>query len=261
MQHCDALEQSILQSKTQNEQLLQVVLKETREGKKKIKQYEFAKPDVKVAAEPVSNYKPVKTIPLHGSTEDEHPRKVLAAFIVSICYEDDHFGKTKFQKTLHLVEYHCKVDYETCYRQKAAGPLDIFIYRFIKEAAEKDWLRVHHKNSFEYFELGTNLHAILSDFRTCFSGLAGELKFLLRLLKDQTTTQSELISTIYAVWNNFLIKGAAFTDEQLIAGVYEWSPEKEKFTELEILAKKKWMIKQGLVPVGCGKEITKQEAM
>lgn len=239
----DKMEETIAQSLQQAEVLKQSILKQAFEGK-------LTPPAIAVAK---------KSIPLPPPViEDPYARKVFAAYIISKCYDGRHFGKVVFQKTLHLAEYHCQCDYETAYLQKAAGPLDEFINRFIEEAAEKGWFTTHLKNRQIRFEPGPNMAKMILDYYQIFVKHDAGVQQILQLVKNETLDGSELYSTVYAVWNNCLINGIAPTKERIMKGVYDWSDRKGKFSELQIWDAKALLERRGLVPMGLGKIISNE---
>ncbi len=235
----DKIEETISQSLQQAEALKQSILKQAFEGK--------LTSIAKAAARQIPLPRPV--------IEDPYVRKVFAAYIISRCYNGKHFGKVVFQKILHLAEYHCQCDYEMMYLQKAAGPLDEFINRFIEEAEEKGWFTTQLKNKQVRFEPGANLPQLLLDYQEIFVTENYALQQVLELTKNETLDGAELYSTVYAVWNNCLINNLAPTKERIVKGVYDWSDRKEKFSEVQIWDAKGVLEKKGLVPVGFGKEI------
>ena len=65
----------------------------------------------------------------------------------------------------------------------------------------------------------------------------------------------EIVSTLYAVWNNRIIKGELITDELLLNDFYAWSAHKSDFSRDLVLRGLDYMRNVGLVPTGWGKYI------
>ena len=80
--------------------------------------------------------------------------------------------------------------------------------------------------------------------------------FVIQHLQDKTTHEAELIATLYAVWNNRLIKKQPVNVKHLVEDFFNWSSKKkEEFQEDEVTATYKWMKKIGLVSEGFGRAI------
>lgn len=185
-------------------------------------------------------------------------RKVLAGHIINMCYQDNYFGLTKFQKTLHVCEHHAQVEYHTNYEQEVAGPYDrAFTLAFKKEMVEEDWFQQEMKVSLNRFVPGSNAGKLEKDFPRYFRNKGKEIRFVLQLFLGKTLEESELIATLYAVWNNRIIRKEPTDISQLVGDVYKWSERKAIYSREEITAMHSWMMEKGLVPTGFGKEIVK----
>ncbi len=236
---CDKIGATIAESLLQAEALRQSILKKAFEGK-------------------LVTQKRAKIVPFFPVIEeDNHLRKVFAAYIISRCYNDRHFGRVVFQKMLHLAEYHCQLDYETYYLKQAAGPLDKFIYRLIKEAEEKDWFTVRERGKQYRFEPGTRLPGLLQDYAAHFAPYNDCLEQVFRFLKGRNMDEAELFSTVYAVWNNCIIQGVAPDKPRMVREVHAWSDRKEKYNEAQIWDAKGLLERAGLAPHGTGRPIEK----
>jgi hypothetical protein len=227
----DKMEESITQSLQQAEALKQSILKKAFEGKLLNEKQEFA-----------------KIIPIQ--------RKVLASWIIHLNYDHKYFGLTKFQKTLYLCEQYAQVEYETKYEQERAGPYDReFTLAFRKEITESDIFQEETKVSLTHFIPGLHSAIYSKDYPKYFRNKGNKIKFVLQLLKDKTLNEAELIATIYAVWNNMIILKKAYDISAIIEGVYDWSPEKTKYSKEDISSTLEWMKEKNFVPVGFGKII------
>ena len=69
---------------------------------------------------------------------------------------------------------------------------------------------------------------------------------------------AEILSTLYAVWNNRIIKKEQVTDNLLIADFYAWSEHKADFEEARVRKALNYMRKENIVPTGWGKYIDKR---
>lgn len=238
---CDKIEETIVDSLQQAEALRQSILKKAFEGK-------LVKAEVQDEAKVVSI----------NAMRDVWERKVLAGKIIFACHKERSFGTTKFQKLLYLCEQHSQLEFDTHYVKQTAGPLDAdFIYPFIREAEKNEWFTQDTNIAPHHFEPLNGLGKLTSDYPKFFKPVSDKINFVIGLLKDKNTDDSELVATIYAIWNNYIIQQQVLEAEILINEVYDWSKSKAKFTKPAILAMWKWMKEVGLVPVGFGKLIKK----
>lgn len=234
----DKMEENITQSLLQVEVLRQSILKKAFEGK-------LITPETGITSLP----KQAKVIPIE--------RKVLAGKIIHLFNDDRNFGLTKFQKTFFLVEHHIRAAYEADYLRDAAGPYDKeFTLAFRKEMEQEGWFTEEMKYRKTRFVVGDNVGSLIKEYPIFFREKGKDITFVLQLLKDKTTHESELIATLYAVWNNRLMKKMSIKENDLMSDFFNWSPKKkEEFQEEEISATYKWMKEVKLVPTGFGKEI------
>ncbi|MDM1377262.1 hypothetical protein HX023_17485 [Myroides marinus] len=76
----------------------------------------------------------------------------------------------------------------------------------------------------------------------------------MHIFKDSNYKQPEVVSTLYAVWNNRIIQKEMITDVLLKQDFLAWDEQKEKY--VDILDKALvWMRSNKIVPTGWGKVI------
>ena len=122
---------------------------------------------------------------------------------------------------------------------------------------EQKWFHEEQKRNIIYFEPGENVGTLVKDYGVHFRKYSNAVTFVLKLMQDKTTDESELIATIYAVWNNCLIQKKELDETNLIKEVYEWSASKSRFTKKDIANTWYWMKEKKLIPHGWGKLIEK----
>ena len=233
----DKMEETISQSLQQAEALRQSILKKAFEGKL-------------VATDTIETIKQTaKVIPLE--------RKVLAGKIIHLLHDDKYFGLTKFQKILYLVENFAEVPFETNFIQERAGPYDKeFTIAFRKEMQEKDWLQEEQKGNITKFIPGDSIGSLIKNYAVYFREKGKQIVFVIQQLKDKSTHDAELIATLYAVWNNRLIRKKSVKIELLVEDFFNWSAKKkEEFQPEEVVSTYKWMKKIKFIPSGFGKAI------
>lgn len=240
---CDKIKETITTSLQQAEALRQSILKKAFEGK--LLKVQQAAEETKVVS-----------IVKRGS--DDWQRKVLAGHIIYSFQKGGYVGRTKLQKMLYLCEQHAELDYETQYVKEAAGPLDSkFLYAFLTEGKQKNWIEETPVGHGYKYEPADAISELTKEYPKYFRPISEKIKFIIKLLKDKDTDTAELIATIYAVWNNYIIQKKELTDQLLSDEVYQWDDSKSKFSERLIASTWQWMIEEKLLPVGFGKVIVK----
>lgn len=239
MQLCDDLEAQVQQSKTDAEQLLQSVLREAFEGDK-------IEESITIASEP--------------EEKAFLKRKILGSYIINQSLNDDQFGDVKFEKLLHLADYHAlKRNLNQKYFQQAAGPYDnAFTIPFFKQLDRDKWFtRIKEGKRFHFSE-GINHNKSLNTYGYFSDEELNKINTLVGYFNKSNYEQPEIVSTLYAVWNNRIIQKQPITDEILIKDFYNWDKEKKKYKWERLVKALTWMRDVELVPDGWGKIITKK---
>lgn len=235
MELCDQLEKSVIQNQEITEKLYQSALKEVLQPKS------------------------TKKISLSPDYCGLPERTILAGYILNQCYTED-IGRVKFMKLLYLVEHTCYLDFNSQYIVKAAGPYD---EKLIKEVEQKlsqmsfyqikqdrmDNKRVH------YTQLGS-APELDSLFNAHFANKKEAIDQLLSNFKKSTWEQCEIVATLYAVWNNRILKKELVNDALLKQDFLDWDKNKAKYKNRldEALT---WMRNNEIIPTGYGKLIEK----
>jgi len=72
-------------------------------------------------------------------------------------------------------------------------------------------------------------------------------------LKHLTTEQSEIIATLFACWNDFLIQNHSPTDDEIITEfLLHWHVKKGRFSRGRLKKALSWMQSHALTPSGRG---------
>lgn len=185
-------------------------------------------------------------------------RAVFAAEIVHQLHRDNRFGSVKHEKIVHLCELHLGLqdDLDRHAYKEAAGPYDPKARRSVErifqqqkwfDATKPDGNRVVYVplekagGHYEYFDryFGEQKPAIQS---------------IIDMLRPLNTERCEIVATLYAVWNDFLIDGKQPTEQEIVATVLQWHPKKHEIAEDRWLAALPWMRRKGLIPKGTGEK-------
>lgn len=188
---------------------------------------------------------------------------IVAGHIVNTLYQSSGWGRTKLQKTLHLVGYHCQLDFGNEYIRNTAGPDDQTMmnhidskfkqYRHVKIEAKKD----NGKTRYNYIPTAM-IDELEQVYETYPQRIRNAVDSLINKIKKMDLAGAEILSTLYAVWNNRLIKGEPITDNLLISDFYAWSAHKADFEETRVRKALDYMREQNIIPVGWGKYIDKR---
>ncbi len=235
MNLCDKLEESIIRNQNITENLYQSALKEALQPKKS---------------------KIIKFTPRYC---DVPLRAILAGYILNQCYSED-FGRVKFMKLLYLVEHICHLDFNSQYIVKAAGPYDEGLIKEIEQKLsqmrfyqiqqdQKDNKRVHYTRLGCATELDSLFNAHFVNEKEVVDGLLSKFK-------NSTWDQCEIIATLYAVWNNRIIKNEMRNDALLKKDFLDWDKNKAKYKD-RLDAALEWMRNNDTIPTGYGKLIEK----
>jgi type I restriction enzyme S subunit len=238
MVSCDYLEQSIKESKVYNDMLLQQVLREALQPKEE-----------------------KKVLPLQSRKIDTPLKTIIAGHIINLNNTTD-FGRVKFQKLLYLTEHLCKIDFDSNYIKKVAGPYDdeliksvetdlvrMRFFRVIQEQSE--YKRVHYTALPGAKEIET---LFLENFPT----ENREINKLLLKLRPLNMSECEVVATLYAVWNNRIINNETVSDQYLYDDFMAWSDQKVKYRSV-VYKWLFWMKEQEIIPDGWGKYVDKPQ--
>lgn len=207
-----------------------------------------------------------------GNTVEEHQRASfskaqvidLATYRASIgCYtfnklaNAQYFGRTAAAKMMYLAQAHIGLDLDLKPERQAAGPLDTWIYDFEREGQDRRWFEVNEKTlangrrKTEYRCLSALSEAAARAEALMLPGQKTEFDRLIYALADKTTEEVEIIATLFAVWNDFLIVGGQPTDAQIIADFREnWHERKTRFTPTELGRWLDWLRREHIIPQG-----------
>ena len=188
---------------------------------------------------------------------------VVAGHIVNALYQSSGWGRTKLQKTLHLVGYHCQLDFGNDYIRNTAGPDDQAMmnhidskfkqYRHVRIEAKKE----NGKTRYNYIPTAM-IDESEQVYETYPQTIRHAVDSLINKIKKMDLARAEIVSTLYAVWNNRIIKGEPISDDLLLEDFYAWSKHKLDFSPDQVLCELNYMRKEEIIPIGWGKYIDKK---
>ncbi|WP_312255571.1 restriction endonuclease subunit S, partial [Stutzerimonas nitrititolerans] len=188
----------------------------------------------------------------------------LATYRASIgCYafsklaNAQYFGRTAAAKAIYLAQAYVGLELDLKPEREAAGPLDTWIYDFERQGQDKCWFEVNEKTlangrkKTEYRCLPALSEPAAKAEALMTPSQKTEFDRLIYALADKKTEEVEIIATLFAVWNDFLIDGAQPTDTQIISDVREnWHERKARFTPAELGRWLDWLRRENIIPRG-----------
>ena len=188
-------------------------------------------------------------------------RAVLAAEIVHRLHGQPTFGRVKFQKILYLCECHLGMDLKGNFRRQVAGPLDNRMMHSVESQMKRQkWYEARMADSRTVYEALENAGGYQKYFDRYWKAYRPALNALLRLVRRATTEQCEIVATLFAAWNDLVLEGAEFSDDDILREVRtNWHESKARFDESRLRTALQWMRDKGLVPQGRGKTTRGEE--
>lgn len=184
-------------------------------------------------------------------------RAAIGCYTVRKLANAPYFGRTAAAKVMYLAQAHIGLDLDLKPEREAAGPLDTWIYDFERQGQGKSWFEVNEKflangrKKTEYRCLSGLSEPAAKAEALMTPGQKTEFDRLIYALADKKTEEVEIIATLFAVWNDFLIDGMLPTDAQIISDVREnWHERKARFTPAELGRWLDWLRRENIIPRG-----------
>ncbi|GJD41967.1 restriction endonuclease subunit S [Methylobacterium bullatum] len=196
--------------------------------------------------------------PARRAIQPAFKRAVFAAEIVHQLHQDERFGSVKHEKIVYICELHLslQIDLDRHAYKEAAGPYDPSARRSVEKILrQQKWYdSTKQDNRVVYAPLeASGGHARYFD--RYFGERRSEVQELIDLLRPLKTQQCEIVATLYAVWNDFLIDGRQPSDDEIVDGVLnDWTDSKRQVPEEKWRAALPWMREKNLIPVGRGEK-------
>lgn len=203
-----------------------------------------------------------KIIAFPSHAEREARRIAVGCYAIHKLADKRYFGRTAEMKLLYLADAHVGLQLGIEPERKQAGPLDPWIYEFERLAAVQGWFSTVESDSGGKvtYQAGAGLQAQADKAAGLFAaGQCREFDRLLDLFADKTTEEAEIIATLFAAWNDFLIDGLPASNDAIITEVREnWHPAKARFAPKTLVKWLAWMRENKLVPRGLGPRTLQQ---
>lgn len=189
---------------------------------------------------------------------------IIAGHIVNRLYKSEGWGRTKLQKSLHLAGYYTQIYIGNEYIRNTAGPDDQRLMNYIDQQFRQfnhvKITRVKLNNGKIHYNYTPT--SLIQEVEMAYEKYPENVRKQIDLLLDKMNVMdldcAEILSTLYGVWNNRIIKNERITDDLLIADFYAWSKHKLEFDESRLRKALVYMREENIVPIGWGKYIDKK---
>ncbi|MBI5424201.1 MAG: restriction endonuclease subunit S [Opitutae bacterium] len=171
-------------------------------------------------------------------------------------------GHTNAEKIVHLADALVDLQLDRHPVKDAAGPNDFRRAKQIEHRARaKGWFTVTHDGPVYHYHAGRNLPALLIATERTLGpkfAIVENLLEQLHVLKD--TKAIEIFATVYAAWNNLLLRQTPITDEAIVTEAREnWHRRKLDIPRNRFFGAIAWMTQHGFVPKGTGQLVASQK--
>lgn len=165
-----------------------------------------------------------------------------------------NLGRVKAEKTLYLIENNIGFDFDNEYTREVAGPLNDIIYKCESIISKKNkWVKVKNVKKHIEYEILDDFKKYENYYKKYYSDYNEQIEKVINIIKDCDMDKSEMIATLYASWNDFIISKDEISDKKIIKDVREnWNDSKKRFSEKVWLNVLQEMKNIGLVPKGYG---------
>jgi type I restriction enzyme S subunit len=191
-------------------------------------------------------------------------RAAIGCYAIEHLLRNPSFGHTMNMKVVYMAQAHIGLPLDLKFERQAAGPWHPWIEEFDAIGQREGWFTVTQKSigdghtKYEYAPKAA-LKQKAAEAATVLGEHKAEFDRLLGLFADLNTEKAEIVATLFAAWNDFLIDGKTPTDDEIIHEVREnWHESKKRFTPDKLAAWLKWMRKNRLIPQGCGPRTQQQ---
>ena len=164
-----------------------------------------------------------------------------------------NLGRVKAEKTLYLIEKEVGFDFNNKYVREAAGPLSENIYKCESIISKNKWVNIKRVKKYIEYEILPNFNKYSKYYDKYYSSYDSQIEKIIDMVKNYSTDKAEMVATLYAAWNDFIIKKDKVSDIEIVKDVREnWNDRKKRFNEKEWLEVLEEMKQNGLTPKGNG---------
>lgn len=188
-----------------------------------------------------------------GTNKIRFAQAVLMSRILDKCRTK--MGRVKLEKMLYTIETSIGFDFDTEYVRQAAGPLDESIYDCEAIISRRNkWYTMKTSKYGVSYTPTKDSNQYKKYYDKYFADYDSEIERIIGIFMDYDADQAEIVATLFAAWNDFVIDRKEFTDEQLVDEVLNnWNDSKKRFSKAVWLRAIEQMRQNNIVPKGYGK--------
>jgi len=180
-------------------------------------------------------------------------RVVLAGVIASQLYEEPTFGHVKFQKLIFLCENLTGFDFNDNYTKQAAGPYDNkFMHSIDQQFQSLKWFQVKMEEKSGYSQCKYIPSGKFNDHKKYYTSYFRydnrKIQYVIDTFRKSKPREVELVATLYSCWQEQENANMAVNEQSLLKSLYDWSEQKKKYSETEVISAIGWMKENGFVP-------------
>lgn len=192
------------------------------------------------------------------SGPERYKQAAYAAYAVQRLAGRETFGRVQQMKLVYLIPHALAQESKVYARREAAGPLDPAIHKIEGLAKKNGWFTTRKIGQRYKYTPGAKIDEAVKFAKDKFGDKADRVDWLLEQFAKMDTERAELVATTFAVWNDHLIDGHEPSEDEIVAGVHGWHPEKvAKFPSDRIARCIQWMKDNSFVPTGIGPKTTR----
>lgn len=199
----------------------------------------------------------------------QQKRLTVAGTIINEMTEDKSLGRIKLAKILYIVDTHLNLGLEGNYVREKYGPFDQRWFYHPIYNLEVLGLKYGYFSSSEVptngneeefdesrimYNSGINNKETRHLFQKIYKDQAEEILKIIEIFKRLNTSQSEIVATLFACWNDRIIKKKTLKESEIIHDfLNDWHDHKKKYKEPQLKAAIAWMKENLLEPKGTGR--------
>ena len=207
-------------------------------------------------------------LPEIPSDKFREKRLSLVSYLIDKIPKDKFLTRVKLSKAFYLCDTVSESDLKTKYKREAAGPLDANLFYNLKNGVNVMGESYNafiieeqnKKNSDEIFfkyKPSKNTNFYSKNVKKIFK--KSDIKIfdkVISFIGPMDTRQSEIVATLFACWNDFLLSNKNPSDDDIIKSFYKWSPQKKKHPREKLKTALDWIRKKKFIPTGTGKKVS-----
>ncbi len=198
---------------------------------------------------------------------------VLANYVLNRMASADHFGRITLVKVLFALQYEMRLrltgkKYADPWQRWDFGPFNPKLVNALEASLDREgyWRKVQTDDDRQVrYEPKENASDPKGHFEKYWGDRRDEIDAVIDVFervtsKGDAARRAEIVATLYGAWNDLLIAGEPFTDDDIVAEAREnWHESKLQIERARWLKALDWMREHDFVPSGFGDPIVARE--